>query len=190
VDRVPAAVPEHTGGGRDVSRIIPLAEVLAPVRRLRSATERVMGGDMTARTGRSAAVLTLVAMAALVIGCSSSGTADLTGKTWRLTTITEKNPVFQGVVPADQQASYTILFNDDGTASVKADCNTGSATWKAGSGASLTITLGAMTLAACPPGSLADQFVRDLGKTVSYTVNGSTLKLTQNDAGELELTTG
>ena len=47
----------------------------------------------------------------------------LTGKAWQLTAVTEKVPAFQGVVPDDQQANYTITFNDDKTFTAKVDCN-------------------------------------------------------------------
>jgi heat shock protein HslJ len=143
---------------------------------------------MTVHTRRIVGALALVVVAALVVACSAQKTSDLVGKTWQLTQISEKQPMYEFAVPADQQANYTILFNADGTASIKADCNTVGATWKEGAGAGITITPGPSTLVACAPGSQGDRFVRDLGRTVSYGVNGTTLKLTQNDGSELALT--
>ena len=148
---------------------------------------------MTARTRRTrktfAVTLTFVVIAVLtstLAACSGSKGSDLTGKTWQAVSITEKQPAFQGMVPPDQQANYTILFKEDGNAEIRADCNSVGATWKTGAGASLNITLGPSTLMACPEGSMADQYLRSLGKTVSYGVEGSQLKLTANDAGQLE----
>ena len=69
-------------------------------------------------------VVLAIGIAAVVAACSgSSGSsapsaasgAGLTGKTWHLTAITEKVPAFQGVVPAAEQANYTIEFKSDGT---------------------------------------------------------------------------
>ena len=143
---------------------------------------------MTARTRLVRGALALVALAMLLAACSAQSTSALVGKTWLLTLISEKQPAFQGVVPVDQQANYTITFNADGTSNIKADCNSVSAGWKEGAGASLTITPGTSTTAACGPDSMGDRFVRDLGNTVSYGVNGATLTLTQKDAGALTFT--
>jgi heat shock protein HslJ len=118
-----------------------------------------------------------------------SNPAGLVGKEWQLTAITEKVPAFQGVVPADQQANYTITFAADGTFSAKADCNTLSGTFttpdpNAASGA-LTIVPGAGTVAACPEGSLADLYVLGLGNVISYAINDGQLSMTLADQGSL-----
>ena len=55
----------------------------------------------------------VLATAASIAACSNSG-SGLTGKTWQLTAITELVPAFQGVVPAADQANYTIEFKTDG----------------------------------------------------------------------------
>jgi heat shock protein HslJ len=127
-------------------------------------------------------VLVLAATALLVAACSSS--SDLTGKTWHLTAMTEKVPAFQGVVPAAEQANYTITFNTDGTFNAKADCNMVAGTYKT-SGSSLTITLGPSTLAMCPEGSLDGLYVHALSRSSSYKIDGSTLTITLSDGGTL-----
>jgi heat shock protein HslJ len=132
------------------------------------------------------AALALVAIGILVAACSSGGSSsDLTGKTWQLTSITEKVPAFQGVVPADQQASYTIAFNSDGTYSAKADCNTVNGSYTTTSDGGITIKPGASTLMACPEGSMSDQFIAGLAAAKSYKVSGSELTLTLADEGTL-----
>ena len=68
-----------------------------------------------------ALVLGVATIAMIAAACSGGG--GLTGKTWQLTAITEKVPAFQGVVPAADQANYTITFEPNGTFSAKADCN-------------------------------------------------------------------
>jgi heat shock protein HslJ len=118
-----------------------------------------------------------------------SQAAGLVGKAWQLTAITEKTPAFQGVVPADQQANYTIQFVADGSFSAKADCNTVSGTYAtadaaAASGA-LTITPVTATTAACPEGSFADLYVIGLGNAASYTIAGGQLTITLSDGGTL-----
>jgi heat shock protein HslJ len=132
------------------------------------------------------AVVAVAAVALLVAGCSSSGN-DLTGKTWQASAITTTTPAFQGVVPADQAANYTIEFQSGGDAAIKADCNNVTATYTTGSNSSITITLGASTLAMCGEGSMDQAFLAALSAATSYEVSGSTLKLTAS-GGTLELT--
>lgn len=134
-----------------------------------------------------AAVALAVAVVALIVSaCSSSG--GLTGKTWQLTAITEKVPAFQGVIPSADQPNYTIAFNEDGTATIQADCNSVTGSYTTASDGALTITLGASTMMACPEGSMADQYLAGLSATKSYTVDGDQLTLTLADEGTLEFT--
>jgi heat shock protein HslJ len=115
--------------------------------------------------------------------------AGLTGSVWNLTTITEKVPAFQGVVPTADVGKYTIEFQTKGSFSAKADCNTLNGTWTAASGGGLTLVIGQSTLVACPDGSLADLYVVGLNKVASYAVSGTTLTLTLADQGTLGYTT-
>jgi len=113
----------------------------------------------------------------------------LTGVTWKLTAVTEKVPAFQGVVPPDQQASYTITFKEDKSFDAKADCNDLSGTYETGdptaANGPLTITPGPMTLVACPEGSLGDLFVVGLGSAESYAIADDALTINLVDGGTL-----
>jgi heat shock protein HslJ len=131
--------------------------------------------------------ITLVALAAaaILLVAACSGGNSLTGKTWQLTSITEQVPAFQGVVPTDQQADYTIQFNDDGTFNAKADCNNLNGTYTTTSSGGLTIGPIATTLAACPEGSFAPQYVAGLGNAASYTIADDQLTITLVDGGTL-----
>jgi heat shock protein HslJ len=145
-----------------------------------------------------------VGIAAIVAACSSSGASpsasaassaaagggtDLTGKTWKLTGITEKVPAFQGVVPAADQANYTIEFAADGTFQAKADCNQVSGTYTTTPTGGLTIVPGPSTLVACPEGSLGSQYATGLGNAASYSITESDLTITLKDEGTLVFTT-
>jgi heat shock protein HslJ len=145
-----------------------------------------MSGLRTRSAARRAGMgaLAIVAIAMLVAACSSGG-SSLTGKTWQLTAITEKVPAFQGVVPADQQASYTITFATDGSFNAKADCNTVNGTYTTSGSNGLAITLGPSTLVACPEGSFADQYVAGLAAAQSYAISGDELTMTLKDEGTL-----
>ena len=138
-----------------------------------------------------------VVVGALLAACSSSGSSPsgspaassasggLTGKTWMLTAITEKVPAFQGVVPAADQANYTIEFKSDGSFSAKADCNQLLGTYTTTAEGGLTIVLGPSTLVACPDTSLAPQYVAGLGSAASYAIADGQLTITLKDEGTL-----
>jgi heat shock protein HslJ len=132
------------------------------------------------------AVAAVAAVAMLVAACGGSGNG-LTGKTWQASAITTTTPAFQGVVPPDQAANYTITFQSDGNAAIKADCNNVTATYTTGSNNAITITLGASTMAFCGEASMDQAFLAALGAAKTYEVSGSTLKLAA-DGGTLELT--
>ena len=114
----------------------------------------------------------------------------LTGKQWQLVAITEEVPAFQGVVPEEQQAKYTITFEEDMTFSATADCNSVAGEYETGDPAAssgpLTITPGPSTLVFCPEGSLGDLFVIGLSNAVSYAIEGDSLTLTLGNGGTLE----
>ena len=91
--------------------------------------------------------------------------------------------------PDDQQANYTITFNDDLSFNAKADCNSLSGTYETGDPAAssgpLTISPGPMTLVACPEGSLADLFVIGLGSAESYAIENDVLTINLVNGGTL-----
>lgn len=63
---------------------------------------------------------------------------------------------------------------------VRADCNRGSGTWQSPAGQRLTFGPIATTKMGCPPGSLGDQFLADLGRAGAYSLA----------SGQLEIATG
>ena len=91
-------------------------------------------------------------------------------------------------MPAADQANYTIEFKADGTFAAKADCNQVSGTYTTTPTGGLTIVLGPSTMAACPPESLAPQYVTGLGNAASYAIAGSDLTITLKDEGTLVFT--
>jgi heat shock protein HslJ len=123
--------------------------------------------------------------------------AELLGKTWKLTGITETTPAFQGVVPEADQTNYTIEFRADGTFNAKADCNQVGGTFEVHrgdgqvdiglepGGGSMSILPGPSPLAACPPGSMGDLYVLGLGNLSSFAIEGGQLTLTLRDGGKL-----
>jgi heat shock protein HslJ len=98
---------------------------------------------------------------------------QLTGTVWKWM-ITQMNDDSRKT--PDDPNNYLIEFLADGQVAVQADCNRVAGTYVV-TGNQLAITLGPSTLAACPPGSLGDEFVRQLGNISSYLFNGDNLIL-------------
>jgi heat shock protein HslJ len=72
---------------------------------------------------------------------------------------------------------YTLqFFLADGKVAVKADCNNAAGSFTADAH-NLTISLGPTTTAACPAGSLSDQFLKELGEVQTYLFDGNDLIL-------------
>ena len=100
-----------------------------------------------------------------------AGPGTLTANPWQWESFTDPLQQFD----VEDPESYTLTFTEDsgaapgasGTVAIVADCNNalGSYTEDAGS---LTIEIGPMTLAACPPDSRSDEFIQDLGFAARY----------------------
>ena len=80
------------------------------------------------------------------------------------------------VTTVPNPSAYTIMFNSDGTMNGQADCNSFSGSYTV-DGASLSIQVGPVTLAACPEGSLSDQFLARLGEVATYVMDNGALVL-------------
>lgn len=96
----------------------------------------------------------------------------LTGVTWRWIPSGGTS-----ATPALWVGVYSVAFDEDGALAVVADCSRGKSTYLTNGGA-LAIRDIALTRAACPEGTLIDQFVRGLHAATAYTVNGGQLELT------------
>ncbi|MBE2224324.1 MAG: META domain-containing protein [Anaerolineae bacterium] len=83
--------------------------------------------------------------------------------------------------------NYVVIFQPDGSVQVKADCNNAAGTYTT-SGDSLTISFGAVTLAACPDGSRSEQFLMLLSSAAKYTIADLQLRIDlMADGGSLTL---
>lgn len=110
------------------------------------------------------------------------GAPALTGVTWQWT---ETATASTATAVADP-TRYAVVFNDDGTANITADCNSVLGTYTTAEDGSLTITLGPSTLVACPEDSQATEFLAGLGTAGNYSFDGADLVVGQlGDAGTL-----
>jgi heat shock protein HslJ len=87
----------------------------------------------------------------------------------------------------DDPARYTLAFNDDGTASIQADCNQVVGSYSIDESL-LTIELGPSTMAACAEGSLSDPYLAMLSAATTYVMEGDDLVISLfGDAGTMRL---
>ena len=126
--------------------------------------------------------------ALLLLAACGKGTSGLVGPTWRWTNLTENAPLAHSEVASPDL--YTLTLAADGSFRAKADCNMVGGTYVT-AGDEITLSLGPSTLAACPEGSLADQFVSLLHTVSTFTVEGNDLALHLADqAGNMSFETG
>mgnify|MGYP003604719437 CR=1 FL=1 len=108
----------------------------------------------------------------------------ITNIVWQWTSVTNK-PTGEKTTVSDPQ-NYTITFRDDGTLSGKADCNTFSGTYSQEGG--FSITLGAMTRAACGENSMDQQYLQLLGSVVAGGPDGAGGLALETAGGEQRMT--
>ncbi len=129
-------------------------------------------------------ILFLLALAIVLTGCKrffKSSSTDITGTVWQWAAMQETAPASQSVVPDPQ--NYTITFNTDGTATIKADCNNVTAKYKTNKKGKMTIKPGASTLMACGDASQDTVYLASLSKVNSYAIVNKQLQLSFPDGG-------
>jgi heat shock protein HslJ len=115
----------------------------------------------------------LIQTSSEIIGPGADVGLELVGVVWRWEEFLEANG--NAIIVPDPD-SYTLEFLADGRVNIKADCNTVQGSYSV-QGNQLTIELGPTTLAACPPGSLENEYLQTLQDVVSYMMDGDKLAL-------------
>jgi heat shock protein HslJ len=123
------------------------------------------------------AVTAMIGLAACTPAGPASDAADaLVGPTWGLTESTVPALAGGDIDPV----RYTIEFVD-GTFDAEVDCNRVSGTYAWSSDGLLTITPGPSTMAECPEGSLAGDYLAALQATTAFEATDGRLVLTTGD---------
>ncbi len=104
--------------------------------------------------------------------------SSLTNALWEWTGLAQAGTESQSAIESPEL--YTVAFFKDGSLRVKADCNTAIGEFTS-DGTNLAITMGAMSMAACAPGSYSNQFVTFLGQVGTYQLNDNQLVLVTAD---------
>jgi uncharacterized lipoprotein YbaY len=129
--------------------------------------------SMTA-AGGFAALAALFSIVGPITPMASSAqppdSSALTGVVWQWQhTVTDTDSV-----APDDPSRYAIEFQPDGRVNVRADCNRGGGSYEATENR-LTFGPIAVTLIACPPGSLDSVFLRQLNDAGVYSTDGNQL---------------
>ena len=130
-------------------------------------------------------ILTISILIILAFALAScGGNNEIVGPTWQWEAFQDTAEVNDLTVPDPE--NYTLTLNDDGTASIQADCNLVTWTYEL-DGSQLTFdTTGPSTLAMCAENSLDTQYLERLGATATYVMEDGKLFLNLwADAGNL-----
>jgi len=112
--------------------------------------------------------------------------AQLTNTLWKWVRFV--SPV--EVKEIDNSDKYTVVFQTDGKVNITADCNKVGGTYKT-VGSRIQIQLGPSTMAACPPGSMADQFLIGLSGAALYFMDDGNLYIEMfADSGVMKFANG
>ena len=107
----------------------------------------------------------------------------IVGKTWYWQETQRNNETLTVVT---DPAKYTVQFNADGTYTGIADCNNFAGGYTV-EGSSITLQPGPMTLAACPEGSQADEYLKELNNVAAFLLQDNYLYLDiKADAGTMK----
>ena len=118
-------------------------------------------------------------------GCSGqpAAGADIVGVVWKWQRSRYGNDT-QSAPP--DPARYTLQLLPDGTISLQADCNRVGGVYRL-EDRQITIEITHSTMAACPPGSLEQDYLRDLSAAAIYFIKDGVLYLDlKYDSGTME----
>ena len=128
--------------------------------------------------------ISILIILTFAIAACGGKTESIVGTTWQWEAFQDTAEINDLTVPDPE--NYTLVLNEDGTASIQADCNQITWTYEL-DGSQLTFdTTGPSTLAMCAEGSLDTQYLEGLGATASYVMDDGKLYLNLwADAGNL-----
>jgi heat shock protein HslJ len=110
--------------------------------------------------------------------------SELAGIRWHCEEFQDTADLNSFAVPKPRD--YTILFNPDGTAEIKADCNNVLATYTTDGSSSLSLQMGPSTMVFCGEESLDQVYLRSLEEVVSYVMADGILHMNLiMDAGNM-----
>ena len=133
---------------------------------LESATAfQIEGDELTLSNADGIRVATFT-----IFDAKAAAASGIVGMVWQW--VSTQTPTEK--ITVDDPDKYTIEFLPGGQVNVQADCNVAGGTYTT-SDSHIKITIATTTLAACPPGSLGDQFIKELNEAVIFLFEGDDL---------------
>jgi heat shock protein HslJ len=128
--------------------------------------------------------ISILIILTFALAACGGGEIEIAGPTWEWEAFQDTAGLNDVSVPNPE--NYTLTLNDDGTASIKADCNQVIWSYELKDSQLTFNTTGPSTLAMCPEGSLDQLFLERLGNTVTYVLQDGKLYLNLfADAGNM-----
>ena len=128
--------------------------------------------------------LSILILLTLALAACGGQTDSIVGPTWQWEAFQDTAEINNLTVPDPE--NYTLTLNEDGTASIQADCNQVIWSYELNDSQLTFDTTGPTTLAMCAEGSLDTQYLERLGATATYVIEDGKLYLNLwADAGNL-----
>ena len=128
--------------------------------------------------------ISILIILTFALAACGAGETKVVGQTWQWEAFQDTAGINDLDVPNPE--NYTLTLNEDGSASIKADCNQVVWHYKLNESQLTFDTTGPSTLAMCPEGSLDQLFLERLGNTVTFVLQDGKLYLNLfADAGNL-----
>jgi heat shock protein HslJ len=181
----PEPMDSRTDGAAQIPQFVSAGELVAVFSRYAPSDplccpSRVTTVQYRLEKGPKGQVLVATGLATTAVPGAPS---PIVARVWQLLKIQMMDDTVH--VP-DDSALYTLELGNDGRASVRADCNRGNAPYTL-EGRSLTFGPFATTRAMCPPGSISDRYLQQLGFVASHLERDGKLHLaTRADGSILE----
>jgi heat shock protein HslJ len=160
-----------------------MTQAMCPPGSLDTKFMQSLAGARTYKVEGNNLAIGLVADSGTMLFTGSQGltsAAGLVGPKWYwLGTQSSADPV-----KVAQPIKYTLEFLSNGTVNVKADCNTGSGTYKV-EGNHITFGPIGMTRMACPPGSQDTQFLQGLSAVRTFEIDGNNMMFVLNNGSAM-----
>ena len=186
----PRPMDARTDGAAQVPQLWSADAIVVPFSRYASGDplccpSRLSTVQYRVETGEKGPLVTVTDVTTAPTGepASPPVAASITLRTWQLVRIQMMD---DAVFVPDHPTKYTLELGSDGRASVRADCNRGSGSYRL-EGRSLSFGPLATTRAMCPPGSISDRYLAQLAQVASWLERDGKLHLaTRADGSVLE----
>ena len=119
--------------------------------------------------------ISILIIAAVALSACSGGKSEILNRTWQWETYQDTAGLNDLSVAYPE--NYTLTLNEDGTASIKADCNQVIWSYQLNESRLTFDTNGLTTLAMCPEDSLDQLFLERLGNTATFILEEGILYL-------------